>query len=152
MLCDVSFGRPPSDPLISHPNNVSDQEMNATPRRVLNRPHCVAALLAFVESSYSCMTSRGKPEECVSLASSSLKVTLWLLKCMQSVMELGEKVSEVETKNFSVSLNLVKKYLDSEFITCLLYIGKAEDKETHDKILNTVQHVRKTLRINQKML
>lgn len=61
---------------------------------------------------------------------------------MQSVMELGEKVSEIETKNFSISLNLVKKYLDSEFITCLLYIGKAEDKETHDKILKTAQNVR----------
>ena len=87
------------------------------------------------------MTSRGKPEECVSLASSTLKVTLWLLRVMINVMEMGEKMGEVETNNFSVSLNLVKSYLDSEFTMCLLYIGKAEDKDTHDKILVTSQQV-----------
>ena len=87
------------------------------------------------------MTSRGKPEECVSLASSTLKVTLWLLKCMHNVVEMAEKVTEVDTKNFAVSLNLIKKFLESEFIKCFLYIGKAEDKDTHDKILDILQQV-----------
>ena len=57
-------------------------------------------------------------------------------------MELGEKVTEVESQNFTVSLNLIKKFLESEFIKCFLYIGRAEDKDAHDKILETLQQVR----------
>ena len=66
-------------------------------------------------------------------------MTLWLLQVMISVMDAAEKASEIEMKNFSVSLTLVKKFLETEFTLCLLYIGKAED--THDKILNISQQV-----------
>ena len=125
----------------SRSTNSSDNVDLNVVKKGPNRPHCVASLLDFVETSQSCLTSRGKPEECVSLASSTLKVTLWLLRVMLGVMEAGEKASEIETKNFSVSLTLVKKFLDSEFTLCLLYIGKAEDKETHDKILSISQQV-----------
>ena len=68
-------------------------------------------------------------------------MTLWLLQVMISVMDAAEKASEIEMKNFSVSLTLVKKFLETEFTLCLLYIGKAEDKDTHDKILNISQQV-----------
>jgi hypothetical protein len=35
-------------------------------------------------------------------------------------------------------------YLDSEFTLCLLYIGKAEDKDTHDKIQTLSLQVKTT--------
>ena len=116
-------------------------DLSVTPKKA-SRPHCVAALLGLVEASQSCMTSRGKPEECVALASSTLKVCLWLLKVMSSVLETGEKVAEVESNNFFAALRLVKKYLESEFSLCLLYIGKAEDKETYDNLALVAQTVR----------
>jgi hypothetical protein len=64
--------------------------------------------LDFVESSQSSMTSRGKPEECVALATSTLKVTLWLLKVANSVLEAADKASEVEVRNLVLAVKLVK--------------------------------------------
>jgi mediator of RNA polymerase II transcription subunit 24 len=124
------------------PASSSDgSDTSATPKKIPSRPHCVASLLDLIEASQSCMTSRGKPEECVALASSTLKVTLWLLKTMNFILEVGEKVTEVDSKNFFVALHLVQKYLQSEFSLSLLYIGKAEDKETYDKVVSMSQQV-----------
>ena len=136
------------DGSVSHSTSGSNDNGNdlSLASKKTPRPHCVAALLSLIEASQSCMTSRGKPEECVALASSTLKVCLWLLKVMESVLETGEKVSEVESNNFFVALRLVKRYLESEFSLCLLYIGKAEDKETYDNLIFVAQTVRSKIK------
>lgn len=131
------FGHDGSPPSLA----ASGNEGNPVATPTIRRPHCVAALLELIELSQTCMTSRGKPEECVSLATSTLKVTLWLLKCMTSAFELGDKVSAIEVQNFTLALELIRNYLDSEFSMCLLFLGKAEDKDTHDKILAASQQL-----------
>ena len=129
------------DGSVTASNTSSSDDPNVATKRVTNRPHCVAALLDFIEGSQSCMTSRGKPEECVALASSTLKISLWLLRVMNYVLEIGEKVAEIELKNFVFALRLIKNYLESEFGRCLIYIGKSEEKDTHEKIISLAQQV-----------
>lgn len=49
-------------------------------------PHGTAALLDLVALSLDNVTARGKPEECLMLATSLLKIASWLLKIIQTTL------------------------------------------------------------------
>ena len=106
------------------------------------RPYCTQSLLELVSTlaKSDCLTSYGKPEECVSLATSVLRMILWLLKTIQTVLALGADhlndrsgTGEVDACNCKQAVRLLQSFLDADFTLCLMYIGKLEEKETLHK-------------------
>lgn len=91
-----------------------------------DKDHCTLALLDLVDLSQSLVTSRGKPEDCLTLGHSLVKIVLWLLRLI-----IDSPTPAIETR----VVQLLKIFVvDNDFTASLLYVGKVEDKENFSKI------------------
>ena len=112
-------------------------------------PFCLQSLLDLVQLSLGHVTARGKPEECLTLSVSLLKVCLWLLKLLQCGLtpNQGENApknyeKEVQMKNMVKAKNILQSLLDNEFTLSMMFIGRIEEKETFSKIINVCKRVK----------
>lgn len=91
----------------------------------------------------------------MNLSVSLLHLVYWLLRTLQASIEAIEKSKplqqpgrpnsahrKVNVKNFEVSLELLKYLTEKEFCLALLFIGRAEEKELHAKVLTKSKMVR----------
>ena len=114
------------------------------------RPYCTQSLLELISRliTSECLTSHGKPEECVALSTAVLKVALWLLRIIQNVLSLGvdhfndrNGNGDVDAQNCKHAVRLLQSITENEFTLCLLYIGKLEEKETYVRMLSTCKRL-----------
>ncbi len=108
------------------------------------RPHCVAALLDFLELCQRLIASRGKPEECIVLTTALMNTTLWLLKYVSAVLESivanlnppqqSSTQAKLSKDNSKRALKLLVTIVENNFAYNLLYVGKAEDKDLYNKV------------------
>ncbi|XP_066984898.1 mediator of RNA polymerase II transcription subunit 24-like isoform X3 [Macrobrachium rosenbergii] len=94
----------------------------------LHKPHCVQALLDLMQSMMS-VSCRGKPEDCLVLATSLVNGVKWLVQVMgwttQQLLDL-RKAPE-HTTNLSLATSVLQDILSCQFLTCMLEIGRREE-------------------------
>ena len=119
------------------------------------RPYCTQSLLNITSSllKSDLLTSHGKPEECVALSTAILRLVLWLLKTTQTALALGadhlnnqEGTGKIDGGNCKHAVSLLQYFLDNEFLLCLMYIGKLEEKDTYHKILSTSKRLNEQIK------
>jgi len=118
---------------------------NSTSKDLKKGPFCLQALLNLAKLSLNHVTSRGKPEECLNLATSLLKTLHWLLKIVHQgiISEVNSSsttsaaAQKTEIRNIITAKTLAQFMMENEFTLCMMFIGRIEDKDTYAKILNT---------------
>ena len=119
------------------------------------RPYCTQSLLSIISSLFKSdiLTSHGKPEECVALSTAILRLVLWLLKTTQTALALGAEhlnnqggSGAIDGSNCRHAVRLLQSFLDNEFLLCLMYIGKLEEKDTYHKILSTSKRLNEQIK------
>lgn len=109
-----------------------------------NRPHCIAALLDLVNLTRNLVSKRSKPEECLTLNASLMKILTWLLKFFLSLIEIsnrGQSLSAALMENARKSFEILKEFQQDEFIFNLLYVGKVEDKDSYTKMTSICKQI-----------
>ncbi|CAL4069294.1 unnamed protein product, partial [Meganyctiphanes norvegica] len=97
----------------------------------LHKPHCVHALLQMLQSIMQNVWCRGKPEDCLQLATSLVGGVKWIVQVMASATK---QLLELQTApEHSANLNLAGSVLldikNSEFLMCMLEIGRNEEPD-----------------------
>ena len=85
----------------------------------------------------------GQQDECLSLSSALLNLVLWLLRIVSASFERLESArdSKIDTANYEKALKLLQYFVELDFTMALLHVGKAEEKDTHGKIVATCKQV-----------
>ena len=109
------------------------------------KPHCTAVLLALLEktckeSHLNCRVG-GKNEECISLATSLMHLSSWLLKVISTSFETliqthGQRNhnKNIIIKNYKTAIRLLQTLIiDSEFASALFTLGKCEERDNFMK-------------------
>ncbi|XP_064099210.1 mediator of RNA polymerase II transcription subunit 24-like isoform X2 [Macrobrachium nipponense] len=95
----------------------------------LHKPHCVQSLLELLKSMMKSVSCRGKPEDCLVLATALVNGVKWLIQVMgwttQQLLDL-RKAPE-HTTNLSLAVSVLQDILDCQFLTCMLEIGRREE-------------------------
>ncbi|XP_068245163.1 mediator of RNA polymerase II transcription subunit 24 isoform X2 [Palaemon carinicauda] len=95
----------------------------------LHKPHCVQALLELMKSMMKSVSCRGKPEDCLVLATALVNGVKWLIQVMgwttQQLLDL-RKAPE-HTTNLSLAVSVLQDIIDCQFLTCMLEIGRREE-------------------------
>ncbi|KAG0709114.1 Mediator of RNA polymerase II transcription subunit 24 [Chionoecetes opilio] len=98
----------------------------------LHKPHCVHALLNLLQSMMKSVSCRGKPEDCLMLATSIVDGVKWLVQVMgwttQQLLDL--RTAPEHSTNLSLAASILLDVLNSPFLTCMLEIGRREDSST----------------------
>ncbi|XP_059614559.1 mediator of RNA polymerase II transcription subunit 24 [Phlebotomus argentipes] len=108
----------------------------------LDKPHCIFALLEFLESIISGVTCRGKTEETM-IVNSVTSVVLWLMQVYATAarMPSGE-VSGFDWSSITKRVSSVmESIVQSQFLMGILYLGKQEDAELFGKIGKKYQEI-----------
>ncbi|GAB0095064.1 Mediator of RNA polymerase II transcription subunit 24 [Sergentomyia squamirostris] len=99
----------------------------------LDKPHCILALLEFLESIMAGVTCRGKTEESM-IVNSVTSVIFWLMQVYTSAV----KKPATDTFDWSSIVKKVDTVLESmvssQFLMGVIYLGKQEDQELFGKI------------------
>ncbi|KAA0201263.1 hypothetical protein HAZT_HAZT009479 [Hyalella azteca] len=109
----------------------------------LHKSHCVAALLDLLESTPHKVTCRGKPEDCLMLATSLVAAVLWLLKVILHAISRSPTPEQVA--NLKTALKLVEKFMECQFLKGLLYIAHLEDPAQWNLVVSTVAEIENKL-------
>ncbi|XP_045593390.1 mediator of RNA polymerase II transcription subunit 24 [Procambarus clarkii] len=98
----------------------------------LHKPHCVHALLALMQSMMKSVSCRGKPEDCLMLATSVVGGVKWLVQVMgwttQQLLDLRN--APEHSTNLSLVASIMLDILNCPFLTCMLEIGRREEPTT----------------------
>ncbi|KAK8397732.1 hypothetical protein O3P69_004486 [Scylla paramamosain] len=98
----------------------------------LHKPHCVHALLTLLQSMMKSVSCRGKPEDCLMLATSIVDGVKWLVQVMgwttQQLLDL--RTAPEHSTNLSLAASILLDILNSPFLTCMLEIGRREEPNT----------------------
>ncbi|XP_050712890.1 mediator of RNA polymerase II transcription subunit 24-like isoform X2 [Eriocheir sinensis] len=98
----------------------------------LHKPHCVHALLTLLQSMMKSVSCRGKPEDCLMLATSIVNGVKWLVQVMgwttQQLLDL--RTAPEHSTNLSLAASILLDILNSYFLTCMLEIGRQEEPST----------------------
>lgn len=98
----------------------------------LHKPHCVHALLTLLQSMMKSVSCRGKPEDCLMLATSIVDGVKWLVQVMgwttQQLLDL--RTAPEHSTNLSLAASILLDVLNSPFLTCMLEIGRREEPST----------------------
>ena len=131
---------------------------NSASKDLKKGPFCLQALLNLAKLSLNHVTSRGKPEECLNLATSLLKTLHWLLKIVHQgiISEVNSSsttsaaAQKTEIRNIITAKTLAQFMMENEFTLCMMFIGRIEDKDTYAKILNTNKKVSEAPALKRK--
>ena len=100
-----------------------------------NRPHCTSVLLELISLSKALISKRSKPEECLSLNSSLLKIATWLLKLYAGIIETLHRGQAPElVTNAQKTFEILTDFYKDEFILNLMYVVKVDDKDAYSKM------------------
>ncbi|KAK8738535.1 hypothetical protein OTU49_003924 [Cherax quadricarinatus] len=98
----------------------------------LHKPHCVHALLILMQSMMKSVSCRGKPEDCLMLATSVVGGVKWLVQVMgwttQQLLDLRN--APEHSTNLSLAASIMVDILNCPFLTCMLEIGRREEPTT----------------------
>ena len=102
----------------------------------LHKPHCVKALLDLLASMVEKVTCRGKPEDCLALATALVAGVKWLFKV--TLYSGGKVSSSDQAANLIKSVTLLQEYLQCSFMMGLLHIARLEDSASWSQLLVVV--------------
>ena len=128
------------------------------------RPHCITALLDLISLTKRLISKRSKPEECVVLTGSLMRILIWLLKFFFVVVEAsskgktvinlcifsteilfmqftGQTVQPALIENAKKTLEILTEMQQDEFIFNLLYVTKVEDKDSYSKMASICKQI-----------
>ncbi|XP_076067943.1 mediator complex subunit 24 isoform X2 [Oratosquilla oratoria] len=104
------------------------------------KPHCVHALLTLMQSMMKTVSCRGKPEDCLMLASSLVGSVKWLIQVMSwathQVIDL--RIAPEHTTNLNLATAILQEVLNNPFLTCMLEIGRREDQSVWNECLKNI--------------
>uniref|UniRef100_T1JEP9 Mediator of RNA polymerase II transcription subunit 24 n=1 Tax=Strigamia maritima TaxID=126957 RepID=T1JEP9_STRMM len=105
--------------------------------QLFSKPHCILSLMDFLKSIQRRISCHGNADDCLSLCVSMLNCVHWLYSCnLQSMQKLAElKQSPEHSSIIDKSCELLKLFMDSNFVKALLYIGKHEDQSVYNQVL-----------------
>ncbi|KAG7166653.1 AP-3 complex subunit beta-1-like 1 [Homarus americanus] len=98
----------------------------------LHKPHCVHALLTLMQSMMKSVSCRGKPEDCLMLATSIVAGVKWLVQVTgwttQQLLDL-RNAPELST-NLNLAASILTDIFKCPFLICMLEIGRREEPGT----------------------
>ena len=95
--------------------------------------HCVRALLDLLSSMVEKVTCRGKPEDCLALATSLVAGVKWLMRV--TLHASARPTSLDQLTNLKVAIDLLYQYMQSQYLTGLLYIARLEDPTLWNQLI-----------------
>ncbi|XP_042863132.1 mediator of RNA polymerase II transcription subunit 24-like isoform X2 [Penaeus japonicus] len=109
----------------------------------LHKPHCVHALLDLMQSMMKSVSCRGKPEDCLVLATSIVGGVKWLIQVMGwSTQQLLDLRNAPElSANLSLAASILHEILSCTFLTCMLEIGRREEPGTWSTCMKKMTEV-----------
>ncbi|ROT72447.1 putative mediator of RNA polymerase II transcription subunit 24 isoform X1 [Penaeus vannamei] len=109
----------------------------------LHKPHCVHALLDLMQSMMKSVSCRGKPEDCLVLATSIVGGVKWLIQVMGwSTQQLLDLRNAPElSANLSLAASILHEILNCTFLTCMLEIGRREEPGTWSTCMKKMTEV-----------
>ena len=100
-----------------------------------NRPHCTSVLLELITLSKTLISKRSKPEECLSLNNSLMKIVTWLLRLYSSIIETLHRGQAPELiTNGQKTFEVLTEFYKDEFLLNLMYVVKIDDKDAYSKM------------------
>ncbi|XP_055373342.1 mediator of RNA polymerase II transcription subunit 24 [Condylostylus longicornis] len=109
-----------------------------------DKVYCLTALLDLLNSIMDGVTCRGKPEENV-LPAAVVSLVLWLIKILAAVLKVNDSNKELQAEEqnvFNKTIEVIDKIIKNDFLIGILYIGKQEELDLYQEIMN------KSLEIN----
>lgn len=109
----------------------------------LHKPHCVHALLDLMQSMMKSVSCRGKPEDCLVLATSIVGGVKWLIQVMGwSTQQLLDLRNAPElSANLSLAASILHEILNCTFLNCMLEIGRREEPGTWSTCMKKMTEV-----------
>ncbi|RXG69044.1 Mediator of RNA polymerase II transcription subunit 24 [Armadillidium vulgare] len=109
----------------------------------VNKPYCIQALLNLMHSMMKNVHCKGKPEDCLKLASALVDGVKWLIQVMIITIE---KLVELQTApehsaNLNLSRNVLQDILSRPFLMCLFNIGCKEDSVVWNECLQRISQL-----------
>ena len=101
----------------------------------LHKAHCVRALLELLSGMVQKLTCRGKPEDCLALATALVAGVKWLLRV---TLFAAGKTSPDQVNNLKTSISLLQEYLQCPFLMGLLHIARLEDPAIWIQLLTVI--------------
>ncbi|XP_071527120.1 mediator of RNA polymerase II transcription subunit 24-like isoform X2 [Panulirus ornatus] len=113
----------------------------------LHKPHCVHALLTLMQSMMKSVSCRGKPEDCLMLATSIVGGVKWLVQVMgwtaQQLLDLGD--APEHSTNLTLAATIMLDIFKCPFLTCMLEIGRGEEPGTWGSCMKKMVEVETVL-------
>uniref|UniRef100_A0A6A7G5M8 Mediator of RNA polymerase II transcription subunit 24 n=3 Tax=Hirondellea gigas TaxID=1518452 RepID=A0A6A7G5M8_9CRUS len=102
----------------------------------LNKVHCVRALLKLLSDVEEKITCRGKPEDCLALATSLVAGVRWLLRVI--LFAAGRVTVSDQLENLKKAVKVLQDYVQSSFLIGMLHIARLEDPSVWSQLLVSV--------------
>ncbi|CAH0402327.1 unnamed protein product [Chilo suppressalis] len=113
-----------------------------------HKPHCIIALLEFLEGFLDSITCRGKMEEEV-LAFSVFSIILWLLQVYHYSLSKYPSSNPIQSQEIlEKSTSVLNSIVNTDFLLAMFYFAKQNDPDEYNEITKKCQEITAFMMMN----
>ncbi|XP_028177541.1 mediator of RNA polymerase II transcription subunit 24 [Ostrinia nubilalis] len=113
-----------------------------------HKPHCIIALLEFLEGFLDSVTCRGKMEEEV-LAYSVSSIILWLLQVYHYSLSKYPSSNPIQSQELlEKSTSLLNSIVNTDFLLAMFYLAKQNDPDEYNEVTKKCQEITTYMMMN----